>query len=140
MKIVYSSTHEQEEEISTLLSYVYSNILPRYLSDKEIQCYEKMGVLQHPSKSPYYYGTLKEAYQIMTCLQTIISIIERKEVGTNIDDESLEELYVRNTKQLESFGVYIPLVYSQYSSLHTTDKGKEEAFFLFTEPANSMLI
>ncbi len=140
VKIVYSSTHEQEEEITALLSYVHANILPRYLSDKEIQCYKKMGMLQHPNQGPYYYGTLKEAYQIMTCLQTIISIIERKEVGTNIDDEALEELYVRNTKQLEIFGVYIPILYSQYSSLHTTEKGKEEAFYLFSEPANSMLI
>ncbi|WP_374720639.1 DUF5365 family protein [Peribacillus tepidiphilus] len=138
MKIVYSSTYEQEEEISALISYIYSNVFTKYLKEKEIKQYKKMRVFDYPSLGTHYYGTLKEAYQIMTSLQVIISIIEKKNQFEDCDDVKLEELFVRNVKILEKYGMFFPLTFEHFSSI--TPLEGEKPFFMVPQPSNTMLI
>lgn len=130
MRIVFASTPSQEEEISDLVQYLYRNIFPHYFTDNEIVDFERMNVL-HP---PHFedFSTLKDAFQVMTSLQTIISVLDLP-----ILEEEYAPLFNKNVENLESFGLFFPFHYEQFVEAKNL---KKCIFSVYAKAANEMLI
>ncbi|MEH7546813.1 hypothetical protein FB550_12562 [Neobacillus bataviensis] len=105
MKIVFASTPSQEEEINELVRYVYSNIFPLYFSDEEISQFEELKVLD----TSLDFNTLKDAFQVMTSIQTVISILESSPL-----DEQYEMVFNKNVATLKEFGLFFPFDFEQF--------------------------
>ncbi|WP_040204356.1 YhcU family protein [Neobacillus jeddahensis] len=105
MKIVFASTPSQEEEINDLVGYIYSNIFPVYFTDEEICQFEKLRVLQ-PTED---FNTLKDAFQVMTSMRTLISILESTQL-----DEQYAAVFNKNVTILQEFGLFFPFEYEQF--------------------------
>jgi len=105
VKIVFASTPSQEEEINGLVRYIYSNIFPLYFTDEEICQFERLKVL-HTSEE---FNTLKDAFQVMTCIQTLISILESSQ-----PDEQYASLFNKNVETLTEFGLLFPFKYEHF--------------------------
>ena len=134
MKVVFASTKEQEEKIQELADYMFTFIFPNYYDDDEIANFKKIKVL-HTSKRHFeYFSTLKEAYQVITCLQTIISILEYK--LKHPTDTDYEEIFNHNVSILEDYDVFFPFYYCQFNS---TVKSKL-SMSIYKKAANELLI
>jgi hypothetical protein len=105
VKIVFASTPSQEEEINELVRYVYSNIFPLYFSDEEISQFEELKVLD----TSLDFNTLKDAFQVMTSIQTVISILESSPL-----DEQYEMVFNKNVATLKEFGLFFPFDFEQF--------------------------
>ena len=105
MKIVFASTPSQEEEINELVRYVYSNIFPQFFSDEEISKFEELKVLD----TSLDFNTLKDAFQVMTSIQTLISILESSPL-----DEQYEMVFNKNAATLNEFGLFFPFDFEQF--------------------------
>lgn len=132
MKIVFASTPGQEEEISELVQYIYSNVFPLYFADEEIKKFERLGIL-----NAYYdhyddFGTLKDAFQVMASLQAVISVLELP-----ILDREYTSLFNKNVENLEKFGLSFPFQYEQFIEAKSM---KKCIFSVYTKAANEMLI
>lgn len=139
VKIVYSSTSEQEQEIGKLVSYFYSSIFPKYFHFDEILHFQEIGVLQVEKNCFTYCGTLKEAYQVMTCLQVIQFILEKKEKQSPFPlDKQSAALFMRNISLLNDTGIFFPFFLDNFTSLKC--KENEIALTMNCEPANQYLI
>ncbi len=130
MRIVFASTPGQEEEISGLVGYMYSNVFPNYFADEEIREFERLNIL----RSPHYedFSTLKYAFQVMASLQTIISILEQP-----VLNEEYSEIFDKNVENLQGFGIFFPFQLQQFIEAKNT---KKCMFSVYTKPANEMLI
>ncbi|WP_338030671.1 YhcU family protein [Cytobacillus citreus] len=109
MKVVFASTLEQEQEIKELVQYVYSDIFPLYFLDEEIKEYEHLEILHTTTRHFEYFGTLKEAYQVIVSLQTIIAILESQNL-----DARYESLFEKNVQTLKEFGLIFPFSFSHF--------------------------
>ena len=114
MKIVLSSTKEQEEAIECLLLELRFSILPLYVSDQELYTYNSMGLLQFNSQRNLYNGTLKEAFHVMAALQTVISIIEDKNTYAIDKQNEYEELFNTNVALLNYYGLFFPFAFQSF--------------------------
>ena len=132
MKVVQASTPCQEEEIKKLIKEVYSEVFPIYFSDKEIQTYEKYNVLYMSTNHLERFNTLKEAYQIIASLQTLITILKNK----RFDDQYIEIFY-KNVSTLVEYDLYFPFEYEHFSE--SKIRGNER-LSMFTSAANEILI
>lgn len=132
MKVVQASTPCQEEEIKKLIKQVYSEVFPIYFSDKEIQTYEKYNVLYMSTNHLERFNTLKEAYQIIASLQTLITILKNK----RFDDQYIEIFY-KNVSTLVEYDLYFPFEYEHFSE--SKIRGNER-LSMFTSAANEILI
>ncbi|PLT33687.1 DUF5365 family protein [Bacillus sp. V5-8f] len=138
MKIVFSSTSEQEQEIGNLVSIFYGSIFPRYFTNEEILQFEQIGVLQTPANNIPYFGTLKDAYQVMTCLQVIISILEKKENSNQPLEQKFEDLFENNIRILNDYGIFFPLNFEHFTSIKK--EKSENSYLLYVEAANQYLV
>ncbi|CAH0344233.1 DUF5365 family protein [Bacillus sp. CECT 9360] len=138
MRIVFASTSEQEQEIGNLVSFFYRSIFPKYFTKDEILHFEKIGVLQTPANSITYFGTLKDAFQVMTCLQVIISILEKKESSNMALEGKFIRLFENNVRILNDYGVLFPLDLNHFDSLKNEEN--DDSFLLYVEAANQYLI
>lgn len=129
MKVVYASTKEQEEIIQELVNDFYQDVFPNYFSDGEIEKFEQMNVLHMPPIRSF--DTLKEAYQVITALQTLISILEN-----DLHLDEYEEVFWRNAKALEKFGFFFPFTFDQFKK----SKREEHFFSVYVKSANDFLI
>ncbi|WP_018664097.1 DUF5365 family protein [Heyndrickxia acidiproducens] len=130
MKVVFASTEDQIEKIEELVQYMYTEVFPKYFNDEQIVEYQASNVLSL-SDSPYkQIGTLKEGYQIISSLQTIISILEAKEKKK----QYYIELFEFNKYFLEQNGLHFPFSFSQFSI------EKNNGFSIFNKAANRLLI
>lgn len=75
VRIVNAATAEQESFIKELSMELIHDVFPLYFSELDIQRFKKKGVLS--LNNHYYQGTLKEAFQIMACLQMIHIILTK---------------------------------------------------------------
>jgi hypothetical protein len=132
LKIVYAATKEQEEYIKSLIDYFYSDIFPHYFNDDEIMEFENLGVLSLEGDCIHYNGTMKEAFHIISSLQSLIAIIE-----------SLEPIYIRkhhrnlfqkNIRLLEKYGILFPFLIE-----HFTNR-KKMVLSQYSQPANQWLV
>ncbi|MDQ1147267.1 MAG: YhcU family protein [Bacillus sp. (in: firmicutes)] len=128
MKIVFASTPSQEEEINELVRYIYSNIFPLYFSDEEIYQFEQLGILR-PTED---FSTLKDAFQVMTCIRTLISILESTQL-----DRHYAGLYKKNVDTLEYYGLSFPFDFEQFVSVGSI---KHSMLSIYTRADNELLI
>ncbi|MDQ0219902.1 hypothetical protein ELQ35_18100 [Peribacillus cavernae] len=138
MKIVFSSTPAQEQEIGNLVSFFYGSIFPRYFTEEEILHFEQIGVLQNSVSSLTYFGTLKDAFQVMTCLQVIMSILEKKDRSKIPLEQKFEDLFEINARILNDYGVFFPLNFDHFTLLK--NEKSETSYLLYAEAANQYLI
>ncbi len=134
VKIVYSSTYEQEQRIENLVSYFFDFVFPKYFPETEIAHFKKIGVL----KSEAYAETLKRAYQIMTSLQVIITILERN--GKNEQRSvktKMELLLSKNIQLLNENGMFFPFFSNHF--LQSNDVNEENSSMLYEEPTRQFL-
>lgn len=134
MKIVIASTEEQEKYIEELVQQMYTEIFPMYFPDKMIEEFEELSVLK-PDETAEYNGTLQEAFQIMSSLQVLISLLENvHETERNV--EKYKEMYEKNLKTLAHYGYKFPLSFDQFRSVSL----REGQFSRFVKPANKWII
>ena len=128
MKIVFASTPSQEEEINELVRYIYSNIFPLYFTDEEICQFERLKVL-HTSED---FNTLKDAFQVMTSIQTLISILEATEL-----DIQYSLLFDKNVETLKEFGLFFPFNYEHFEQAKTI---RTSMLSIYSKADNELLI
>ncbi|MGD6818978.1 DUF5365 family protein [Metabacillus sp. 84] len=129
MKIVAASTNEQEQHIEELIEEMYNEVFPIYFTDETISKLEKMSVLKPAEESMNYNGTLKEAFEIISSLQTLIAVLKEAE-----DMKMYEGLYERNREILRSYGYELSLNFSDFLA------GSGQGSLLYTRAANRYLI
>ena len=131
MKILLASTEEQEETIQELVKYVYCTIFPRYFTDDEIEQFENLEVLHTDAVHTKYNGTLKEAFQVISSLQTLISLIE-----TETTKSGYEEMYDHNLCILQSFNLFFPFELDHFRKSYNC----QDKLSLYMKPANQLLV
>ncbi|MET3696436.1 hypothetical protein SAMN05877753_103320 [Bacillus oleivorans] len=134
MKVVYASTKEQAEKIQELVSYMYSEIFPQFFLDDEIENFENMDVLHMNERHYEYVSTLKEAFQVISSLQTIIAILEVK--NREDIDEKYRDIFNENVRILQNFGLCFPFSFRHFQSI----KASSNDFSAYVRPANQLLI
>ncbi|WP_285767800.1 DUF5365 family protein [Peribacillus sp. SI8-4] len=118
MKTVFSSTEEQEQEIASLVSRFYEIVFPKYFTESEIIHFRKLGVLApNRSSTSTYLGTLRDAFQVMTCLHVLLSILVKYQEGDSIMDAESAELFQHNISLLNEYGIFFPFYYDHFSSM-----------------------
>ncbi|PLR79649.1 hypothetical protein CVD25_00560 [Bacillus canaveralius] len=132
MRVVFASTLGQEEKIRELISYFYSSVFPLYFSDEDIRDFERSKILHTTARHFEYFGTLKEAYRVIVCLQTLISILE-----LSVQEENHQTLFCRNARILNEFSLYFPLTYGQFFEAKSL---KNNVFSIYSKAANELLI
>ncbi|MFH0067049.1 YhcU family protein [Peribacillus sp. NPDC076916] len=119
MKTVFSSTEEQEQEIASLVSRFYESVFPKYFTESEILHFREIGVLEPNQSSVTYLATLRDAFQVMTCLQVLMSILDKQKREDFIMMESKsEELFQHNITLLNECGIFFPFYYDHFSSIN----------------------
>jgi hypothetical protein len=131
VKIVFASTPGQEVKVQELVQYFYSNLFPRFFHDDEIKRFEREKVLKLTGNFEGF-DTLKDAYQVITCLQTIISILEAVE-----PQYEYKCIFDKNASMLQEMGMHFPFSFSQF---HHARGIKVEMFSIYSQPANQYLI
>ncbi|MGJ7919373.1 YhcU family protein [Neobacillus sp. LXY-4] len=131
MKIVFASTPGQEVKVQELVQYFYSNIFPRYFSDDEIKQFEREGVLKL-SGDFEGFDTLRDAYQVIACLQTVISILESIEPQCEY-----KSIFDKNVSMLMEMGMHFPFSFAQFNDARGM---KVEMLSIYSSAANQYLI
>jgi hypothetical protein len=131
VKILLASTEEQEDTIQELISYIYCTIFPRYFTDDEIEQFEELQVLHTDTEHAKYNGTLKEAFQLISSLQTLISLIEADASQTDY-----EEMYDHNLCILKSFNLFFPFELDHFRKCCNY----HDKVSLYAKPANQLLV
>lgn len=128
MKIVFASIPSQVEEINGLVRYIYSNIFPNFFSDEEIRQFEELKIL-HPFED---FNTLKDAFLVMTCIQTLISILESSPLA-----EQYETVFNKNVATLKEFGLFFPFEFEQFLEAKCM---KNPMLSIYTKADNELII
>ncbi|MED3994113.1 DUF5365 family protein [Peribacillus frigoritolerans] len=115
MKTVFSSTEEQEQEIASLVSRFYESVFPKYFTESEILHFREIGVLEPNQSSVTYLATLRDAFQVMTCLQVLMSILDKQK---RVMEPKSEELFQHNIALLNECGIFFPFYYDHFSSIN----------------------
>lgn len=108
MKIVQGSFQLQEEEMRHAVNRLYKEVFPCFFSDADIEVFKKNSVLALPGANSHA-GTLKGAFEIMACLQTILIILEEHQTT-----DKAVELFNRNSRILNELGVFFPFNHEQF--------------------------
>lgn len=132
VKIIFASTPGQEEKVMELVQDMYSVIFPRYFSDDEIKRFEQNKVLQPVQSNFAGFDTLRDAYKVITCLQTIISILEM--IEPQIEYKCI---FDKNASMLTEMGMYFPFEYNQFKNLRFM---REDMLSIYSSAANQYLI
>jgi Family of unknown function (DUF5365) len=114
MNTAYAATKEQEGYIHYLVNYFYTNIFPYYFADEQIHEFEKWQVLSLQEKRVKYNGTTKEAFQIISSLQSLITVIEY--VGKSGDCGRYRDVFQRNVELLRRYGIMFPFAIEQFAA------------------------
>lgn len=130
MKIVFASTPVQEGEICRLVDYMYTHVFPHYYLDREISQFKKLKILDPSNNSEF--STLKDAFEVLASLQTVISILELP-----VLDEEYSTIFNINVRKLQSFDLFFPFEFDQFSQKKDSQK---YVFSVYTKAANEMLI
>ncbi|CAG9621781.1 DUF5365 family protein [Sutcliffiella rhizosphaerae] len=132
MKVVHASTPEQEDHICELIQHLLTNILPFHFTDQEIEVTLHTGTVYDIFSN--YNGTLKEAFQIISSLQTIIAVIETVQ-KEEIRNKHIE-LFKRNVNMLIDFGFTFPYALNQFKQRDMTGS----FFSKFMRASNQYLV
>lgn len=116
--------------------YLRSQILPRYVSEEDLEKYTEMGLLQFSTQGNLYNGTLHEAFQVMTALQTIAFIVSDLNVSSQNELFKYTQLFDRNIAIINYYGILFPFNLSFFLK-----EKQEQDFLLFPlEPVNEYII
>lgn len=132
VKIVFASTPDQEKEINEKVRYIYSNVFPLFFSDKEMKEFERLKILYISNDQFKDFSTLKDAFQVMTSLQTIISVLESVPLY-----DYYSALFNKNVDTLQKLGLFFPLEFEQFVEAKNI---KKCSCSIYTKPANELLI
>lgn len=135
VKVMFAATKDQEEIIVELVNYLYSEIFPFYYEDEEISEFKAIGILNIKKRHFEKFSTLKEAYQVIASLQTIIAILEqriRKPISGYYDI-----IFNQNVKILDKFNLCFPFNYSQFDRLN---KQPHSSFSIYKKADNEILV
>lgn len=110
---MYAVTPEQENYMHYLLHYFYTDIFPYYFDDEQIRQFEELGILSLDHEHVTYNGTMKEAFQIISALQSLITVIEH--IGEHGEHEQYEWLFERNQNILARHGITFPFQARQFT-------------------------
>lgn len=116
MKTVYAATKAQEEYIHYLINYFYMNIFPYYFTNEQIHEFENLQILSLQEKHMKYSRTMKEAFQIIASLQSLITVIEY--VGKSGDCGRYRNVFQRNVELLRRHGIAFPFAIEQFAAKH----------------------
>ncbi|MBY8912691.1 YhcU family protein [Bacillus sp. YC2] len=109
VRIVNAATDGQESAIKELSSELFQKVFPLYFSELEIQRFKKRGVLS--LQNQLYQGTLKEAFQIMACLQTVHIILSKPGAASDV-----QALFNKNCALLNECGMLFPFTYADFQT------------------------
>ncbi|MES1039756.1 DUF5365 family protein [Peribacillus simplex] len=137
MKTVFSSTEEQEQEIASLVTRFYESVFPKYFTENEILHFREIGVLEPNQSSVTYLATLRDAFQVMACLQVLMSILDKQEREDFMEPES-EELFQHNITLLNECGIFFPFYYDHFSSIN--QEANNEMQMMDIQVANQYLV
>ncbi|CAM3645550.1 YhcU family protein [Mesobacillus zeae] len=132
MKIVFASTPGQEKRICELIRYFYSEVLPMYFTDEDITEFEKHQVLHTNREHFENFSTLRDAFRVITSLQTLISILEEGSFSDRYCN-----IYWKNVKILSDFGLYFPFEYNQFFDVEPI---QQDYISIYSKAGNSILI
>ncbi|MFT8321041.1 MAG: DUF5365 family protein [Bacillus sp. (in: firmicutes)] len=135
MKVVYASTPTQAEKINELIQTFYSTIFPYYFSDDEIQQFSSLNILKPTAEEMGRIGTLKVSYQIITALQTIISILEVPQ-NTN----KYKQIFAKNVQILRENELCFPFELENFKGEGNAKEFNGTTLSIFSESTNSFLI
>ncbi|MGE7594605.1 DUF5365 family protein [Peribacillus frigoritolerans] len=135
MKTVFSSTEEQEQEIASLVSRFYESVFPKYFTESEILHFREIGVLEPNQSSVTYLATLRDAFQVMTCLQVLMSILDKHK---RVMEPKSEELFQHNITLLNECGIFFPFYYDHFSSINL--EANNEMQMMDIQVANQYLV
>lgn len=139
MKIVFSSTVEQEQEIENLVSKFYHSVFPQFFSDDEIHHFREIGVLQANKNDFTYNGTLRAAFQVITCLQIMISVLEKKVENDSTSFQlQLKKTFEQNNTLLNQYGIFFPFNYEHF--IYISNGNYEKIKMSYSQPANQFLV
>ncbi|MCM3030285.1 DUF5365 family protein [Niallia taxi] len=128
MKVAYASTPAQEEQINELIQTFYTSIFPDFFSDDEINKFSRLNVLRLTQEQAYMLSTLKNSYQVIAALQTIISIVENAE-----ESDQYDSLFEKNVEILDEFELFFPFRLDNFTK-------KDKSLSIYAEAANEHLI
>ncbi|KMY53137.1 hypothetical protein AC623_03360 [Bacillus sp. FJAT-27231] len=112
MRVIIASTTEQEEIINELVRQLKEEILPLFFEKEELQAMYKLGILQLTDDHFQLFGTLQDAFQVISSLQTIISILETGEPASL--PLHYKEIFEKNTAILQKFDIRLPFFLSHF--------------------------
>lgn len=139
VKVVFAATVEQEQEIASLVEQCYHSVFPKYFINDEIIQFQEVGILQATKNGFPYNGTLRSAFQVITCLQVIISVLEKKEASPSLAVElKLQEMFRKNTILLNEYGILFPFDYQHFIDLNHENQAIINS--MYTQPANRYLV
>ncbi len=139
MKIVFSSTVEQEQEIENLISMFYHSVFPKFFTEDEILHFQEIGVLQSNKDDFSYNGTLRSAFQVITCLQVMMSILEKKiEKQSAASQLELQKTFEHNNTLLNQYGIFFPFNYEHF--IYISHENDEKLKMMYSQPSNQYLI
>nr|WP_254178321.1 MULTISPECIES: YhcU family protein [Cytobacillus] len=132
VKVVFASTPDQEQKIQELIRKFYSNVFPLYFTDDDIREFEQQKILHTSTRHFEYFGTLKEAYQVIAGLQTLMAILESRQMN-----DKYEMIFAKNVQILQEFGLSFPFAYSHFCGERMP---RNNLFSVYAKAANEMLV
>jgi hypothetical protein len=130
LRTVYAATQGQKDYIHSLIEQFYTNIFPNYFTDQEIFNLENLGVLSF--NPDMYNGTLKEAFSIISSLQSLMAIIEL--LPSEKIPMRYQTLFQRNVALLEKHGISFPLTIDHFK------QKKDEYISIYKKPLHSWVM
>ena len=125
MRIAFSATEEQENEIELLLADLRNELLPLYFSNDELEPYDNMHLLQFDSKRNLYNGTLTEAAAIMVALGVINHLLKDMYSGQLSGSEKEKRIFEQNVAIINYYGFFFPFTWDQLFN-HSFEKVNSE--------------
>lgn len=133
MKVLKATTNEQGEKMNELIQYIYQQIFPKHFHDSEIEHFKTLGVLETTKRCQEYTGIMRNSFQVITSLQTIIIILESLEKGHY--HYQYEEMFTKNVSTLQQFDLCFPF------SLHAfRDMRPGTDISIYTKAVNEYLV
>ncbi len=138
VKVVYASTPEQEDHIDELIYYLLTDVLPHYVTDRDMEKLDlTVGSIHTKGINEtftYYNGTLREAFYIISSLQSIIAVIEAIQEETATAKH--RTIFNRNVTMLEEYGFHFPFPLEQFIKQNNTPY----SFTKYGKAANEYLV
>ncbi|MEK4030988.1 DUF5365 family protein [Pseudobacillus sp. FSL P4-0506] len=133
MKVIIASTTEQEEKINELIWQLKEEVFPRFFEEEELRIMYEFGILELTDSHFKLFGTLQDAFQVISSLQTILSILETNDPASL--PSHYQEMFERNTAILEAFDISFPFFLS-----HFTNKRSLIPYLTSLTPSNTYLM